>query len=111
MEIKTPQEVIEYLYYNTHTILAPEFAERLCQIMGIDDSPPVHEFTNPTGRPKGVDIPPDESITGTSVFALTPFMCNKLGISIDHNFIGRGSGVRELLRRLTEYFERQKNGK
>ena len=108
MEIKTPQEVIEYLGYNTHTILAPEFAERLCQIMGIDDSPPVHEFTNPTGRPKGVDIPPDESITGTSVFALTPFMCHQFGIPTDHGFTGRGSGVRELLKRLTKYFEEKK---
>ena len=47
MEINTPQEVIEYLYYNTHAILAPEFAEKLCRIIGIDESPPVHEYTNP----------------------------------------------------------------
>ena len=109
LQAMTAKEVVVCLSESTHSILDPEAANLFAKALGIDKAPSVQKISNPNGHFKGAHHPdgrllqPDESISGISVMSLVPWMCGQLGIPTGTPFIGRGSVVRELCKRLNKH--------
>lgn len=103
MEIYRPNEVLDYLEHHTHSILKPDLAEQFIRILGIHTPPPFEEINVGEGNLLGTMLPPDQTITGASVFYLVPFICREMGISTDHDKLGRGLAVRVLVARIREH--------
>ena len=93
---------------NGHMIWSPEYANEVCDALGVDHIKPIKHKSDTTGAPKGLRMNEGfENTEGVDSLQLAYHVARKLGVTEFRSCIGRGFQAQAISGAVAEHFKNE----